>query len=66
MALLNSALSHRGQLQAATIMALETVLKQLEGGPLETVNCTTSPFTALLPPITPGAGASKDITFRST
>ena len=67
MALLNSALSHRGQLQAATIMALETVLKQLEGGmPPATVKCTTSLFMALLPPITPGAGASKDITFRST
>ncbi len=31
-ALLNTALSHRGQLQAATIMALETVLKELENG----------------------------------
>jgi hypothetical protein len=31
-ALLNSALSHRGQLQAATIMALETILKEIENG----------------------------------
>lgn len=31
-ALLNTALSHRGYLQAMTIMALETILRDLEGG----------------------------------
>lgn len=31
-ALLNTALSHRGQLQAATVMALETILRDIENG----------------------------------
>jgi hypothetical protein len=32
LSLLNSALSHRGQLEAATIMALETILRDIENG----------------------------------